>query len=175
MLDIIAVIISIVALLVSIYFSFYTSRPHIKIEPLTGVYSKNKNFVCLLIDYSNGSPMGGEIKEVTLKVKNKTYFAINSNEIKDLSFIELASNKNKVNVNKVNKTYPIMVLPFTSGIAFACFFVDCSDFVDSVVLDCYFKFVGFKFRRRISYKYVPVDSVDNNSNNSQNQRNTSNN
>lgn len=173
MLDIIAVIISIVALFVSIYFSFYTSRPHIKIKPLTGVYSKNKNFVCLLIDYSNGSPMGGEIKEVALKVKNKTYFAINSNEIKDLSFIGLASNKNKVDINKVNKTYPIMVLPFTSGIAFACFFVDCSDFVGSVLLDCYFKFVGFKLRKRISCKYSPVDSVSDNSNNSHNQPNAS--
>lgn len=163
--DIIAIVISIVALLVSIYFSFYTSRPRIKIKPITGIYSKKKNFVCLLIEYSNGSPMGGEIKDVYLKIKNETYYAINSNEIKDLSFIGLSLNENKIDTNKVNKTYPIMILPFTSGIAFACFFIDCSTFVNTVILNCYFELVGFRFKKRIPFKYSPIDNVANNSNN----------
>ena len=85
--DMVAIVVSIAALLVSIYFSFFTSRPHIKIELDDQIHSISSRVVCVMITFNNKSPVAGDIKKATLFYNGNKFSCIKNREIFDFSML----------------------------------------------------------------------------------------
>lgn len=123
--DVIAVIVSVAALLVSIYFSFFTSRPHIKIEVDDQIHSISSRVVCVMITFNNKSPVAGDIKKATLFYNGNKFSCIKNREIFDFSKMGLQTKDGRpYDFSKVIKSLPITVFPFSYDFAMLCFHVD---------------------------------------------------
>ena len=123
--ELIAVLISLCALGVSIYFSLFTSRPHIKIEIDDRVHSIPSKVVCVMITFYNKSPIAGDIKETTISYNGKKFSCIKNREQFDFSKFGLRTkDKRSFDFKNVIKSLPVTVLPFSCDFAMLCFPVD---------------------------------------------------
>lgn len=142
-LDIIAIIISIISLLVSAFFTFWNSRPHIKIEFYGGRYETTKKSILIAISYYNASPISGCIRDAYIYYNHKTIQCIQQDENFDLSEIVFKSSSgNPIIFSDPHSRTPISVEPFQCGIGVFVFPIEGEIVFGS--FDFYYRFVGNK-------------------------------
>lgn len=123
--DLIAILVSLCALGVSIYFSLFTSRPHIKIEIDDRIHSIPSKVVCVMITFYNKSPVAGDIKKATLSYNGNKFNCIKNREQFDFSKMSLQTKDGRnFDFENVIKSLPVTVLPFSYDFAMLCFPVD---------------------------------------------------
>lgn len=139
-LNILSVCISTLALLISIYFSFFTSRPHIKIVIEDCVHSIPSKLVCVAFKYFNKSPIAGDISNASICFEGNTLYCITKNEQFDLSTINLQrKGGNILSQSLITKNLPFTALPFSCDTAIICFNVDTIvNPIKALILKIYF-------------------------------------
>lgn len=154
-LDIIAIVISVIALGVSAFFTFWNSRPHIKIEYFGGIYDKETKRLLIAISYYNASPIAGCIKDSYIHYNYKDIYCIQQNEDFNLKGIYLKSKTyHSISLPETSLRLPISVEPFCCGIGVFVFPMD-NDTPPPISFNLYYSLVGNK-----RFKHIHLERID---------------
>lgn len=141
--DTIAIIISIVSLVISAFFTFWHARPHIKVEYYGGCYDKEKKSLTIAISYHNSSPVAGCIKNAYILYQGKKINCIQANETFDTTGITLRGQSGQpIIVPEDRLRTPISVEPFRSNVGVFIFPIGETSFFPC--FNVYYEVVGRK-------------------------------
>ena len=159
-LDVVALVISGISLLVSLFFTVWNTHPHIKIKVESGVYTQQLNLLAVIVSISNSSQIGGTISDAYVKIGGKKYPCLYIGEDYDLSSLKVQTtiNKNSFSLSDEHFRLPMSIGPFSFSF---CAFVFPNVFSTKPIDSFYFytKHVG---RLRPIRHFICATSADKN-------------
>lgn len=166
-LDIIAIIVSVIALGVSVFCTFWNARPHIKLKTDACVYSKTYKLLAVVVKYSNSSPVSGSIERAKVVIGNREFGSIEIGETFNTPRVRVAkTNGNEISIKDNQLRTPISVLPFQSGIGVFVFpNIDSELLHGEIGVSFYFYRVGSKRPKRLTSRALCGDYIPNATNN----------